>query len=592
MVQRKIGHLSSLQQRGSSAKEGGETKMRMNKETPRVMPNYMKPTTSSDARKEQRQVTRDPTAATDRKRSKKSSNRLSQASVCPSSQAGPKPARALRRKLSSKLLRLSSKRNFAVHPCPRPKVNRATCSSTLKDLKFPKALELRPGGTEADGTSVAKVCPYKYCSLNGHWHADLPPLKCFLASRRKMLKAQKCMKQKGVSPFRRQGSRKDSKQMDTGQAAIKLSSLIEEIGSDYFVEIYVNQGDMESFKHEEDGKRNLEDVILEGDVDQSSDLSVDDLEVLMNFLEYESCDQEDGAAKEEFPSSTTEECWASAGTGKDSQDHAEVSESSEIELEEDVDPFADDKSSFSDDELGPILGMLFENEVYTDQSEAEACHEECSRAPEPESLQENGNGGSEDSAINSDKAVSIDIKEAETSSLLQVHVPCADQDDDIEEDHQIQSEPEEAESKDRGTDDAELTPITISNTEFNRSIDDDDDGDPNARTNTTRKRTDEEMEETRGFNPRPPNFLPEEPDPEAEKVDLRHQMMDERKNSEEWMIDYALQQAVTKLAPARRQKVALLVEAFETVIPLSVCDKPLRHATQSFSGPRTMQACS
>ncbi|KAJ8509768.1 hypothetical protein OPV22_000202 [Ensete ventricosum] len=558
MVQRKIG------QQGSSAKEGGETKMRMNKETPRVMPNYMKPTTSSDARKEQRQVT----AAADRKRrSNRSSNRSSQASVfCPSSQA-----RALRRKLSSKLLRLlSSKRSFAVHPCPRPKVNRATCSSTLKDLlKFPKALELRPGGAEADGTSVTKVCPYKYCSLNGHWHADLPPLRCFLASRRKkMLKAHKCMKQKGVSPFRRQGSSKDTKQMDTGQAAVKLSSLIEEIGSDYFVEIYVKQEeDMECFKHEEH-------VILEGDVDHSSDLSVDDLEVMMTFLEYVSC--------EEFPSSTTEERWTSAATGKD---HAEeVSEPSEIELEEDVDPFADDKSYFSDDEFGTILGMLFENEVHHHQSEAEACHEECSRAPEAESLQENGNGGSEDSAIDSDKAVSIDIKEDQASSLLQVRIPSADQDDDIEDeeeeedDHQIQSEPE-VENDDLST---------VGNAALNRSID--DDGDPNARTNTTSKRREEE--ETRGFNPRPPNFLPEEPDPEAEKVDLRHHMMDERKNSEEWMIDYALQQAVTKLAPARRQKVALLVEAFETVIPLPVCDKPLRHATQSFSSPWPMQACN
>ncbi|RRT37468.1 hypothetical protein B296_00043690 [Ensete ventricosum] len=472
MVQRKIG------QQGSSAKEGGETKMRMNKETPRVMPNYMKPTTSSDARKEQRQVT----AAADRKRrSNRSSNRSSQASVfCPSSQA-----RALRRKLSSKLLRLlSSKRSFAVHPCPRPKVNRATCSSTLKDLlKFPKALELRPGGAEADRTSVTKVCPYKYCSLNGHWHADLPPLRCFLASRRKkMLEAHKCMKQKGVSPFRRQGSSRDTKQMDTGQAAVKLSSLIEEIGSDYFVEIYVKQEeDMECFKHEEH-------VILEGDVDHSSDLSVDDLEVMMTFLEYVSC--------EEFPSSTPEERWTSAATGKD---HAEeVSEPSEIELEEDVDPFADDKSSFSDDELGTILGMLFENE-------AEACHEECSRAPEAESLQENGNAGSEDSAIDSDKAVSIDIKEDQTSSLLQVRIPSADQDDDIEDeeeeedDHQIQSEPE-VENDDLST---------VGNAELNR-----------------------------------------------------------------------------------RQKVALLVEAFETVIPLPVCDKPLRHATQSFSSPWPMQACS
>ncbi|XP_062231267.1 uncharacterized protein LOC133928794 isoform X2 [Phragmites australis] len=82
-----------------------------------------------------------------------------------------------------------------------------------------------------------------------------------------------------------------------------------------------------------------------------------------------------------------------------------------------------------------------------------------------------------------------------------------------------------------------------------------------------RRRTPEEEEYIRGFNPRPPNFLPLELDPDAEKVDLKHQMMDERKNAEEWMIDYALRRAVTNLAPAQKKKVELLVQAFETVLP-------------------------
>ena len=82
-----------------------------------------------------------------------------------------------------------------------------------------------------------------------------------------------------------------------------------------------------------------------------------------------------------------------------------------------------------------------------------------------------------------------------------------------------------------------------------------------------RKRGVEDDDEMRKFNPKEPNFLPLVPEPEPEKVDLRHQMMDERKNAEEWMLDSALRQVVTKLAPARKKKVALLVGAFETVIP-------------------------
>ncbi|KAJ6387907.1 hypothetical protein OIU77_026465 [Salix suchowensis] len=90
-------------------------------------------------------------------------------------------------------------------------------------------------------------------------------------------------------------------------------------------------------------------------------------------------------------------------------------------------------------------------------------------------------------------------------------------------------------------------------------------------------------EEEREFNPREPNFLPVVPNPEAEKVDLRHQMMDGRKNSEEWMLDYALRQAVTKLAPARKRKVALLVEAFENVLPTPKDETHIRHTPATFS---------
>ncbi|KAL5230991.1 hypothetical protein ABZP36_029767 [Zizania latifolia] len=101
-----------------------------------------------------------------------------------------------------------------------------------------------------------------------------------------------------------------------------------------------------------------------------------------------------------------------------------------------------------------------------------------------------------------------------------------------------------------------------------------------------RRRTPEEEEYLRGFNPRAPNFLPLELDPEAEKVDLKHQMVDERKNAEEWMIDYALRRAVNNLGPARKKKVELLVQAFETVLPHDDDDK------KSITPTRPLQACN
>ncbi|CAH9102647.1 unnamed protein product [Cuscuta europaea] len=53
-----------------------------------------------------------------------------------------------------------------------------------------------------------------------------------------------------------------------------------------------------------------------------------------------------------------------------------------------------------------------------------------------------------------------------------------------------------------------------------------------------------------------------------EKVELRNQMIDERNKAEQWMLDYAVQNIVTKLTPARKRRVAMLVEAFEAVVPL------------------------
>ena len=57
------------------------------------------------------------------------------------------------------------------------------------------------------------------------------------------------------------------------------------------------------------------------------------------------------------------------------------------------------------------------------------------------------------------------------------------------------------------------------------------------------------------------------------------------------MIDYALQQAVMKLAPDRRRKVELLVEAFETIMLLPICETTMQ-AISSLTHARPMQACS
>ncbi|XP_073043148.1 uncharacterized protein [Primulina eburnea] len=76
-----------------------------------------------------------------------------------------------------------------------------------------------------------------------------------------------------------------------------------------------------------------------------------------------------------------------------------------------------------------------------------------------------------------------------------------------------------------------------------------------------------ELEKVRKFNPKKPLPLPLSPVAEAEKVNLRPLALDEKKRGEEWMLDYAIRQAVNQLAPTQKRKVALLVKAFETVVP-------------------------
>ena len=110
-----------------------------------------------------------------------------------------------------------------------------------------------------------------------------------------------------------------------------------------------------------------------------------------------------------------------------------------------------------------------------------------------------------------------------------------------------------------------------------------------------KKGVEDDDDEMRKFNPKEPNFLSLVPEPGQKKVDLRHQMMDERKNSEDWMLDCALRQVVTKLAPARKKKVALLVEAFEMVLPAAApkCETSVRNNNSSaFGHSGRIQACS
>ncbi|EES02053.1 uncharacterized protein LOC8062327 [Sorghum bicolor] len=113
-----------------------------------------------------------------------------------------------------------------------------------------------------------------------------------------------------------------------------------------------------------------------------------------------------------------------------------------------------------------------------------------------------------------------------------------------------------------------------------------------------RRRTSQEgVKQMRPFKPKPPNFLPAETGPEAEKVDLKHQEVDDRRAAEEWMVDYAIRKEVKKLARAQKRKVEMLVQAFESVLPTVANEK--KQPEQQDNGDKSSftltwpsQACS
>ncbi|KAL6616703.1 hypothetical protein ACP70R_038973 [Stipagrostis hirtigluma subsp. patula] len=349
-----------------------------------------------------------------------------------------------------------------------PRAGRATCSSTMK----------------APGAGAAHVCPYAYCSLKGHVHASVVPLKSFVASQRRLIKTQQSMKLKGASPFRKAGN---------GGG-----------GDGYFVEILAGPG--------------ASAPTVSSDV-SCSDLSTEEMDAMVRRMEYvtfdhlSSVDDAEDEAKDSGGSCGSSVVISDASVELLGNKHRGLQEKGTLVDHEDED-FGACKSDIS---------------------------EELNAKHDGNSSHDCGGDASNESSVDGISSALSGISFEDVSSY------CAD-----------------AES-------SQGKKLTISR----------------------RRRTAEEcVEQVRPFKPKAPNFLPVETGPEAEKVNLRHQMMNDQKNAEEWMVDYALRKAVKKLARAQKRKVEMLVQAFEAVLP-TVAEKPVQQDDDKKNVPlsRPLQAC-
>lgn len=568
-------------------------------------------------------------------------------------------------------------------------MRKATCSSTLKNSKFPVSLELHPGGHESERTSIMKVCRYTYCSLHGHHHNDSPPLKRFISTKRRLLKTQKTMKRdsqflKGSRSGNMKKGIQKNKMVHNGDPAARksrraISPIEEKAGRDFTVDIYAepeatsnavatsggqDEGlsdfdyDAEMLHSERsqphiyeatDMKRREERSVSSNHHDEEANsILIDDMynadsesfgeNFKANCLIVEPPDGYRRPILDRFVESTGSNSVVSSDT-----DHEPMEE--EITGGEEKKGCSNDvegKMQFKNQKYIRMWRLLYKHAVVGIDGKVEKQHH--LDGVDSEEQVEDGNNllGMNNSSS------SEDFSEATEDTAKESH-DAYQQRNELSQIDAIKLVQDAVDNillqdfQDNSTDDQSTTSSTSSDQELlgkshdeggDRSMS--DSSEPakdsmiqdkkriwlNINTISTPKdektasevgnKSDKKMlkgwsnlkkiillkrfvkavEKVRNFKPREPRYLSLKPDPEAEKASLRHQTTDKRKNTEEWMLDHALQQVISKLAPAQKQKVAMLVEAFEKVLPLQEIETSQRSNAAVCTRTNPIQSCN
>jgi len=582
-----------------------------------------------------------------------------------------RPVRILTKVASIRTKRPSMKKRSQI---PDSGIQKATCSSAIKDSKFPYHLELQPQGRESEGNSAMEVCPYSYCSLHGHHHSDVPPLKRFVSIRRRLLRNQKSMKSESRSSRRvkRSGNAKkgtrtsqlpscgDSAVLETSHDKIAVSSSIGKTagprsgstkegaygGDDKDTSNVISVTDIQILQQEADEGRveNLNLDVLKIDshsntakadastsvadeqlnkarrLNQNRVVESRDINNMVSFASIGKPLQEETAASEEnnqdvvqnyqFLSSDSEHGYAidvSHETQKEKQKHMGLWNliyqhmATGIATENGAQPPLNKKTTEEEKDENTLPGInksgSFQDFSSTDQSNDEEDHDEHSgkihqyqcnaiklvQEAFDRILAEIPDQSSDDQSITGDTSdKELAVKDQSEDGQLSI-LTSYDSDGDS-----IVQEPEELRLKADNAFEREKAQSRVeskSNQQMPKSW-------SNLKKILILKRFVKALEKARTFNPQKARFLHAEAELGSEKVHLRHQNLEERKNSEEWMLDHALQQVISTLAPAQKRKVALLVRAFETITPLTeVCTSP-RFNTEASSHTTPVKTCN
>lgn len=657
----------------------------------RRSPNYMKHISSSDAKKELVPVSlQNNQFGSDAKNlpQKCLSNSKS------SSLSSRKTAKTMSRSSSVNLVRILTKTSNlkpsttcmqkSTTAALRADINapcRATCSSNLKDSKFPAHLLLNPG------TSIMKICPSTYCSLNGNQHAPLPQFNCIMSAKNDLLKTRKSIKME--VPRRLKVPCEIRKDFDIEQIVFDEVDAMErekayEMGRSDTVK---HLEDPEGVKFAMEGNGNIADEKCVYHVTPClpcGDLTKSEMNPKVEFKNYfdiseieadteESIHQEPKAIdtdKNHQPNWFHEEICTGSYCGDVSSDgeqmeNNELGDSDSQGFEEQFCPVNHKKDIGSsvitwetdskykslsegphrnifetslDDILSnhyvdimvekslqgnkkkntsfdaqPRVQESTNRSIQTDYLSNDTDHEYDQSYLEEEKFQcltnTEDNDRENEKHVENEAGCASMILNGDTIDNSDGHGICETcKIEESREDSNTNLENKDTEIHQRNQIPSTDVPEEITIIFPDQLLLEEDQfaatmfqtkscigGEERNTSNkwqwpTMNKRPMQDVEEMRKINPRKPNFLPLVFDREPEKVELKHQMMDDRKNAEEWMLDFSLRKAVTKLAPARKKKVALLVEAFETVMSTSKCETHRRN-NLCFAHARTVQAC-
>ncbi|XP_063947448.1 calmodulin binding protein PICBP [Daucus carota subsp. sativus] len=550
-------------------------------------------------------------------------------------------------------------------------LNRATCSSTLKDSKFPKQVELKPGQSESEIISAKKVCPYHHCSLHGHSHAPEPPQKRFLFRRRRTERTPKSIEPKGLSPdavtssggkkkatqtgktfsstepasaksshSTRSSHVKDHKTLDSSVTTITKPRIESYTGATLEKENATSDScSVETKQHMSTSE--TEHTQLNGEEVHVSSAGIDIIAATMSGTTTDETStlpqvltSEDSAeATKDCMGVSSVSCCTSEELSASSEEKAGTSyrgaelitdsispRDSKPSKENNFSPVIDEASNTQIKKNNHVsmwhmihqqmvLGLAENQQVLPGLGEQQDNDDKTlpdtnnsqSRAEIFKSEMDAENQTQESKVLELRKIFAIKlVREAiekillpevddQTSDVMSITSEVVSDEEhpdkihdggeeqsistpnEFTEHHLLENENKELGSnKSYDAKKSSLTEVTVSVSEDKTSKKSEKKalkGWSNLRKIVLLRRFVTELEKVKKFNPVQPRYLASEPASEAEKISLRRQMMGEKKNAEEWMLDYALRQVVSELAPTQKRKVALLVKAFETVVP-------------------------